>query len=91
MKFSFSKEFMCEVLDGENKTKIIEDKITGNGRWNIFHNLIWQHIDGRVFQCQYSVGATETQEESPWEYEKEIECTEMVKRLITTEKWIPKE
>lgn len=82
---------MYEVLDGENGTKIIEDKITGNGRWDIAHNLIWQHTDGRIFQCQYSVGATEQQEQGPWEYEKEIECTEMVKRLITVEKWIPKE
>lgn len=40
----------------------------------------------------YSVGATEMQEESPYEYEGEwVEVTEVVPKEVTVTKYVPKE
>ena len=39
---------------------------------------------------EYSVGATECQCESPWEYAAdEIECTEVELKEVTIKKWVP--
>lgn len=66
----------------------IEDNIIDNSRWSIVHEIIFEH-DGKFYQTYYSVGATECQDESPWEYEDEVECTEVEKKIVQVEKWVP--
>lgn len=49
--------------------KVIQDKIVDNRRWSIDHHIVVQRIsDGKYFADCYSRGATESQEESPYEY-----------------------
>ena len=68
----FSKEFLRNLDD-----EIISDQIIENTRWSILHERIFKH-DGKFYQTIYSVGATEIQDESPYEYDgDEIECTEV--------------
>ena len=50
MKRKFSREFMLEeVLDScfneDDKVKVIKDEITDNGRWSIYHHLIFKYED----------------------------------------------
>jgi hypothetical protein len=81
----FSKEFMQGVLFGEDpNTKIIENNIVDTTRWSIIHELVFS-IEGKYYKTDYSEGATECQDERPWEYDKEVECTEVhpVEKLIT--------
>ncbi len=76
----FSKEFLQE-FDGET----VYDRIVGHGRWSVRHERVFKH-DGRFFKTTYSQGATEYQEESPYEEAgDEIECVEVFprERVIT--------
>jgi len=85
----FKREFLVDELDLPWEG-VIEDKIIDNSRWSIQHEIIFE-VEGKFYRTYYSVGATECQDERPWEYEDEIECTEVEKKLVQIEKWIPVE
>lgn len=75
----FKKEFLQEMV-GEG----VEDTIVEHTRWSVVHEAIFEH-DGKYYSTNYSVGATEQQDEAPYEYdEDEIECPEVrrVEKLI---------
>lgn len=58
-----------EDYDHNDGYKVIKDEIVGTGRWTVHHVLVIQRIeDGRYFQGTYQVGATECQDEGPFEY-----------------------
>jgi len=73
-----TRQEALEVLDGDSdRYKIIQDEITGNGRWSIDHCLvIYDPIEDKYYISHYSVGATEQQDAGPWEYKKEVEFKE---------------
>jgi hypothetical protein len=73
-KIKFSKEFLKNELDLPYGA--LEDKITSTSRWSVHHQIIFDY-DGKFYRTHYSEGATEYQDESPWEYDNEIECTEV--------------
>lgn len=84
MKRVFDKEFMLEeILWGD---KVVEDEITDHSRWSVHHYLIFEH-EGKFWETSYSVGATEQQDERPWEYEDEVECVEVEKVEIVKTEW----
>ena len=57
------------VFGDTEKFKIILDRITSNSRWSIRHEIVVQRLgDNKFFKSKYSVGATECQDESPYEY-----------------------
>ena len=48
--------------------RVIRDEIEDHSRWSVIHLVVIQSVaDGRFWQDAYSVGATESQDESPWE------------------------
>lgn len=69
-----SKEHMLDVLDDDEQ--IVRDTQVGTSRWSIIHELIFKH-DGMLYRAKYRVGATEQQDETPWEHEDEVTCTEV--------------
>lgn len=74
----FKKDYLLDVL-WEDQGTIVEDKIIEHSRWSVIHSLVFKTDDGKYYLTDYRVGATESQDESPWEYEgDEIECTEVV-------------
>lgn len=82
----FKKEFLRDELDLPYNA--IENHVIDNSRWSIQHEIIFEH-EGKFYQAYYSVGATECQDERPWEYEDEVECTEVVKQEVTRMEWVP--
>jgi len=71
--------------DVEGMTLVDEPKIIDTSRWSIIYSAIFLH-DGKYYETTYSCGATEMQDESPYEYgPDEIECTEVapVTKTIT--------
>ena len=72
----FSVTFLQGVLWGETEgAKIVKDEIVGTGRWSVHHSLMFKYKD-QLYATSYSVGATEQQDEGPWEYENgPIACT----------------
>jgi hypothetical protein len=68
----FSKEFLQD--DGGDT---VYDKIVGRRRWSLDHERVFRH-EGRFFRTRYRIGATESQDEQPYEHEDdEIECVEV--------------
>lgn len=84
IKIKLSKDTMCDILDDD----VIEDTICDTSRWSVLHNIIFPY-KGKFYETQYSVGATEQQEESPWEYEEEVECVEVEQVETVVKAWKP--
>jgi len=76
----FSRSFLQD-MDGET----VEENIVEHSRWSVRFVRIFRY-QGKFYRTAYSVGATEQQDESPYEYSPdEVECPEVVpvKKLIT--------
>lgn len=82
----FSKDYLKNKFD--LPANIVVDKIIDATRWSIVHEIVFED-NGKFYQTTYSEGATEMQLESPWEYENEVECTEVELREVKVKKWIP--
>lgn len=73
----------------------IQDDITSTSRWHINYELIFKYQD-KFYATYYRRGATEQQDEAPYEYDKdEIECLEVypVEKIVieyVTEKPVTK-
>lgn len=87
----FKKELLQEVAcmypDEEEWEgfKVISKDITDTSRWAVHHSLIFS-FEGKFYQTNYREGATEYQDESPFEHDPdEIECKEVkpVQKTIT--------
>ena len=71
----FKKDFLLELMDDN---LYVYDKIRSHGRWSVRHEWVFAH-EGKFYKSFYSVGATEYQDESPYEYDgDEIECPEVM-------------
>jgi hypothetical protein len=73
--------------DASEEYTNIENGIIDNGRWTIYHRQVFfHHPTGKHYVTTYGVGATESQDEHPYEYEDDmVECNEVrpMEKLIT--------
>lgn len=76
------------LFENDLPSAAIEDRITGLSRWNSKHEIVFE-LDGKHYQTTYERGATEMSEERPWEYEDEVECTEVHRVEVTCQVWRP--
>lgn len=86
MKKVYSKDYLRNELDLPYEA--LEDNITSTSRWSIHHDIIFED-NGKFYKEHYSEGATEMQDERPWEYDNEIECTEVELKEVLVKKWMP--
>lgn len=80
MKKSFSKQDLLEVIYDDSSTlKKVESEIQDTTRWSIIEKMIFQEIStGLFYQIEYSYGATEYQDERPFEHDGDlIECVQV--------------
>lgn len=79
MKITLKPEEARDILYGDSLDyEVQSDTVTGNGRWSINHKLILKHnTSNKYYRVNYSIGATENQDERPWEYGKEVVLTEV--------------
>jgi len=70
----------------EDGIKVLEDTISGHSRWAVSHKLIVQ-IGGKFYRTYYSTGATEYQDERPWQDDDTVTFTEIHKVPKTIEVW----
>jgi len=85
----FPKEFLRDIIweeesEFEDKVGIqVKNEITDTGRWSVYHELVFSY-DEKFYAVNYSVGATEIQDERPFEYEgDEVECFEVAPKPVT--------
>lgn len=70
-------EIMFEVPSTDGKAEgYLLDKRTGSSRWMEQRRVVFRYKD-KIWQAHYDVGLTEMQETCPFEYDDEIECTEV--------------
>lgn len=89
MKKVFSKDYLKNELDLPYENAIV-DNIIDTSRWSIIHEIVFED-KGKFYKTYYSEGATEMQDERPWEYEDNIECTEVELKEVMIKKWVPVE
>ncbi len=68
---------------------VVLDTLVDTTRWSEIHDVVIKRTsDGKFFTDSYSVGATEMQDESPWEYSEPnfVECVPVEKTVIIYEK-----
>lgn len=85
----FKKEVLQAIVydDCINADKV-EDRITDTGRWSIFHTMVFKYKN-KFYESGYSIGATEMQEERPFEFSADsIECPEVKQKEVMVKKWI---
>jgi hypothetical protein len=83
----FSKEDLIDCVDGDsNVLEKIEVEMIDTRRWSIDYLLTFKDVEtGLFYQTTYSSGATECQDESPFEYDPDmVICTrvEQVEKLV---------
>lgn len=88
MKKKFHKDYLINELDLPYKA--IRDVITDTSRWSIHHEIVFED-NGKFYKTGYSVGATENQDESPWEYDSEVSCIEVELKEVKKLEWVVKE
>jgi hypothetical protein len=84
MTRTFTSAEMLEILWESND--VVEDRVIGNGRWSIEHEIVFKHED-KFYRTTYSVGATESQDERPWEYQPIVTVTQVHQVERTVLKW----
>lgn len=84
----FNKEYLTKELGLPYDCKLIEDDIIDTTWWSIVHEIVFED-KGKFYMTTYSEGATEYQDERPWEYEDEVKCTEVELKEVKVKKWIP--
>lgn len=84
----FEKEYLQSLAwDEQEAGEVIETTIVDTTRWSIIKEMIFE-LGGKYYRTSYSEGATEGQDEDPYEYEDdEIECPEVEKVQVMKEEW----
>lgn len=83
MKTKFKRE---DLLSDDVLYEPLSDVIVDHTRWSVVHEIVFER-EGKFWKTSYSTGATEIQEERPWEYEEEVECEEVEPREVTIKRW----
>ena len=66
-------------------------EIIDQSRWSTLETAVFHHkLSDKYYQMSWLHGSTESQEESPFEYD-DPEPIEVEKRIVEVEQWIEKE
>ena len=80
-----AKDIVWEAAEGWAR---VEDKITDHSRWSVCHDTVHKRLsDDKYFVFYYQVGATEQQDERPYEYEEEVTVLEVESRQVQKWEW----
>ena len=78
---AFKKEDLINLVDegGCEGLVRVESRILSIARWSINHRMVFKDkASGRFYEAHYSRGATESQDESPFEHDDDlVECEEV--------------
>ena len=68
-KLKLSNSDARRIVWGYNKDfKIIDKNIVDHSRWSILYEIVVQNVKtGKFYKDSYSIGATESQDEQPYE------------------------
>lgn len=84
-KIKLHKDYLIEELDLPDSA--IKNTIIDTSRWSENHEIIFAH-DGKFYRTYYSQGLTEMQDESSWQEELEVDCTEVELKERLVKLWV---
>ena len=89
---TFKKEYLQElVFEGESTAglTILSDEQVSSSRWSSHHEMVFrEEATGKLYEAGYSQGLTESQDESPFEYEDDdVECIEVEAYKVSVTKY----
>lgn len=92
---SFKKADLLSLVDGEECDTLekMAGDITGTSRWSVEYSLIFKEkASGKFYEAHYSRGATEQQDERPFEHDGDaIACVEVrpVEKVVIQYERVP--
>lgn len=88
----FKKEFLRDLARDdydEDEVKVIYTALIDTSRWSEIYEQVFL-FNEKYYRTSYSTGATEQQDESPYEYDpEEIECEEVVPKEVVKTIYVP--
>lgn len=87
----FDKRELREmVYNNSERLEKVEEWVTSTSRWSIHYDVVFKDLEtNKHYLSYYSVGATEYQDEEPYEFESdEVKCKEVVLKEVVVSKWI---
>jgi len=85
----FKKEFLQDILFGNPTPSYVDHKIVRTTDWSIVYSMVFRYNDN-YYQIEYSCGATELQNHTPFEYApNNIECTHVEQKEVIVKQWVP--
>ena len=83
----FRKQLLIDLVyddvDEDTDAELIENELDDHGRWSLHYRLVFKY-EGKFYRVYYSRGATENQDEEPFEYEPvELDCEEVFPQART--------
>jgi hypothetical protein len=76
--------------DLEGWDAVTEEEIVDTSRWSVFYSRVYKHIGtNKFYEMGYSSGATEQQDERPFEYDDPV-LVEVKSVPTMVIKWLPK-
>ena len=72
------KRALSILYRGDDAYKIVRNTLEDSTRWSLCYDLVIQNTaDSRFWNAGYRQGATESQDEGPWEGDTEVTFTEV--------------
>lgn len=87
-----SAEWTCDDVEKfPVNFEMVQSELVDTSRWSNIHEVVYKDLDsGKFYSSTYSVGATECQDESPYENDgDEIEFTEVVPKEVIKIEYVP--
>lgn len=79
------RDLLWDDVGDDFHLEIVENELTDTSRWSTHHRLVFKdHSDQKFYLTYYSQGATESQDESPFEYDGEEKICVEVAPVETT-------
>lgn len=82
--------YYTETSDKLEEFEIISDDVSSTSRWSYHHEIVLKrYSDNKYFTGTYSIGATEYQDEKPYQYKNTAVFKEVVplEKVITYYGW----
>lgn len=78
------------VWEDSSDFEMIETNIEDTSRWSIHYTGICKHIEtGKFYEISWSQGATESQDEGPFEYiSGDINLVEVEQQEVVVKQWV---
>lgn len=83
------EEAQAMIQDDHENWDTIESSIVDTSRWSNMYEGVFAHLpSNKFYSFSWSEGATECQDESPFEYEDVVEGTEVERKEVMQTVWV---